>query len=102
MAYYCNGKKGVCDCPINCIDCQYSDNSGGREVVTNGDRIRAMTDEELAKTLIEVNDFGCSIPFCKNKPECNTLLDHDMLTDDHCVVCMREWLKQEVDNAEDR
>ena len=73
--------------------------TGGEKKMTNGDKIRAMTDEKLAKILIEVNDFGCSIPFCQNKPECNVLLDKDMLTDAHCIVCMLEWLKQPADDA---
>ena len=28
MAVYCNGKKGFCDCPILCDDCDYCDGSG--------------------------------------------------------------------------
>ena len=59
MAFYCNGKKDVCVCRNDCDNCQYFDNSGGKEIttkkiMTNVDRIRAMTDEELAKFLAEV------------------------------------------------
>ena len=30
--FYCNGKKGYCDCQIICQDCDYFDNSGGEYV----------------------------------------------------------------------
>ena len=53
MAFYCNGLKGVCKCDILCVDCKHFDNSGGKYVQTNADRIRAMSDEELAEFLTE-------------------------------------------------
>ena len=56
MSFYCNGMKGICTemkttryCPM---DCKFSDGTGGHHVDTNGDRIRAMTDEELADWFI--------------------------------------------------
>ena len=58
MAFYCNGKKGICDCDFLCQDCTYFDNSGGKHIPTNADRIRAMSDEEL-------REFLCSITNCK-------------------------------------
>lgn len=58
MKFYCNGKQGICDCDILCADCNFFDNSGGKmvqgkEVQTNADRIRAMTDEDLAKLIVK-------------------------------------------------
>ena len=32
MAFYCNGKQGICDCDILCADCDFYDNSGGMDV----------------------------------------------------------------------
>ena len=32
MEFYCNGKKGICDCNFLCQDCGYFDDSGGKEV----------------------------------------------------------------------
>ena len=52
MAFYCNGKKDICDCDILCTDCQHFDNTGGKKWQTNADRIRAMSDEELAWELM--------------------------------------------------
>ena len=51
MGFYCNGKKGFCECDILCADCRCYDNTGGQHITTNADRIRAMSDEELAKVL---------------------------------------------------
>ena len=53
---------------------------------TNADRIRAMTDEELA--IEETAKGGCP-------HDCETPDDLD--TD--CVRCWLDWLKQEVDNG---
>ena len=56
--------------------------------ITNADRIRSMTDEELAKFL---SDEIFTIP------ECNRL---DVVTrcDEDCNKCWHDWLKQECDS----
>jgi hypothetical protein len=64
---------------------------------TNGDRIRAMSDEELAKYLMQANDCGLSIPFCQNKKECDGLLDNGIIPDEMCMACMMAWLQKEAD-----
>lgn len=48
--FFCNGKKGFCDTYL-CNNCDFADGSCGdyKEVpLTNADRIRAMSDEEMA------------------------------------------------------
>ena len=50
MAYYCKGKRQICENPAKCSGCRYFDSTGGYNA-TNADRIRAMTDEELAHFL---------------------------------------------------
>lgn len=54
---------------------------------TNGDRIRHLTDEELAEMLdiYDVDEICC---YCSNQP-CNN----------KCYNGIIEWLKQEVDNG---
>ena len=52
--------------------------------MTNADRIRSMSDEELAKWYFE--EFFPEAPYC-DKPEC--------FADNDCVVCLIDWLKQE-------
>lgn len=56
---------------------------------TNGDRIRAMTDEELAKYLDGLG-FGGTPPTCDMDGE----RDYKK-----CRDCWLDWLKQEVDNG---
>ena len=41
---------------------------------TNGDRIRAMSDEELAE-IIDSCGLDEEVHFCKSKPECDAILD---------------------------
>lgn len=55
MRYFCNGKKGFCDHDNECQStCEFFDGRGGyyAEVVTNADRIRAMSDEELVDAMM--------------------------------------------------
>ena len=54
---------------------------------TNADRIRNMSDEELAKFLVRVNSSiqNCMIVDCKNEG-----IDRD------CKDCFLEWLQAEV------
>lgn len=81
MAFYCNGKQGICDCDILCADCKFYDDKGGKDVQTNADRIRAMSDEELAKQFAHTS-------ICDQKyPEC-------MKVGEDCLECLLEWLKQ--------
>ena len=64
---------------------------------TNADRIRAMSDEELAAVLV-LEPMEEKIPFCQNKPECYKLLDENRdIPEEMCAKCMLDWLKQEVD-----
>ena len=53
---------------------------------TNADRIRAMTDEELAEFF--VNRMSCT--WCQ-------AVDDDDDCEDRCALTWLDWLKQEVD-----
>ena len=69
----------------------YLDFPKPRKQMTNADRIRAMSDEELAGFIkrLMFSDFK---PACKkstffsaeHKPEC----------DEDCVLCIMDWLRQ--------
>ena len=83
MAYYCNGLKGICDCDILCADCKVYDGSGGKEIVSKGDKIRAMSDRELAA-------FICGVTKCE---VCQ------FGTSSGCKVT--EWLKQPAEEVND-
>jgi hypothetical protein len=59
---------------------------------TRADRIRAMSDEELAKCLLTVDD-DCK--YCKNLPECDKLLDTpEGIPEGKCLGCLVEWLRE--------
>ena len=53
--FFCNGADSECACPILCADCTAADWTGGTEIKTNADRIRAMSDDELAEFLWDFN-----------------------------------------------
>ena len=86
MAYFCNGKKGICtEAYEDCEDCGYFNGTGGHRVqavTTNADHIRGMTDEELAQTLAAM---------CKNTVICDYCpLDPISHGSDEWIV----WLQQ--------
>ena len=58
IKFFCNGADSECACPILCADCTAADWTGGTEIKTNADRIRAMSDEGLAEFLIDLADDG--------------------------------------------
>lgn len=93
MTFYCNGKNGVCYCDILCADCKFYDDSGGKYVQTNADRIRAMTDDELAVFICDRVDT-CSAKRCPGAALCKGA--------DGKANGLKKWLQQpaEVDNAE--
>lgn len=72
----------VCD---ECIDGEMYE----KTVITNGDRIRSMTDEELAKLMDEATDyFNCDECEFRHSDDCGTSL----LFQRHIL----KWLKSEI------
>jgi hypothetical protein len=101
MAFYCYGKKGVCESyPICKGTCEHFDGTGGEHITRNADRIRAMSDEELkyiARAVIKSQD--CPM----GETECTDCVFHDLcLRGDYYYNNEEEWLKQPAevrDNA---
>ena len=93
MAYFCNGKKGICTKyeMYACGVCEYFDGSGGHKIAiqTNADHIRGMTDEELTKWL-------CSIFDCYGNKPCPA--KHECYPDHNGMLC---WLQQPYKENED-
>lgn len=59
--------------------------------LSNADRIRAMSDEELANVMYD----GINIEYCSNAPECNKMLDEpNGIPKEKCIGCALKWLKQ--------
>ena len=73
---------------MKCINCNsyfnFDELCGQKIEKTNGDRIRSMSDEELAEFLDTVNNCTCS--FAMGKSPC----------DANDCPCWLYWLKQEV------
>ena len=64
---------------------------------TNADRIRSMSDEELAQILFAINDGD---GYCKNLPECAALLNtEEGIPDEKCIQCVVAWLQQPAEEA---
>lgn len=70
----------------------YLDYPKQRKPITNADRIRAMSDEELAE-FIQKSGYGS----CPNVPQCPQYESGDKpYTEDGCRKCWLDWLKQEA------
>lgn len=91
--YWNNGKDESCDkrgWDFERIDCP--DFASKYKPKTNADRIRSLTDEELA-------EWGSSLPCCppgKDLSEC-CFGRPDPPSKELCGKCWLGWLKQEVD-----
>ena len=107
MGFYCNGKKDVCDChPICKHDCEYFDGSGGKHIHTNADRIRAMSDEELAEFIRSMVDddsthdvacYGCINYGTHHSDPNNTgthLYECEGCSNEGIGLDIGKWLKQ--------
>ena len=72
--------------------CSSCGGSGAMEVdMTRADRIRAMSDEELARYAYQVGDT----PFCRNLKECEEMLDKDIeIPDEKCIACALRWMQE--------
>jgi hypothetical protein len=61
---------------------------------TNADKIRAMSDEELAAMLYSFEDLNMP-DYCQRKKECDDMLDADIdIPAENCKRCLVEYLRQ--------
>lgn len=100
MAIKCISKN----CPFtdtNPDNCHFIDGCDfAVEQPTNADRIRAMSDEELANHLYLFHGLEEQIKFCQNLPECESLLNtEDGIPEEKCVGCLLAWLKQPAEET---
>jgi hypothetical protein len=67
MPFFCYNKNDYCDHSENCEDCGvWAIGKGGKQVPSNADRIRAMSDEELAVFLRTVEYDVEQFPFVQD------------------------------------
>lgn len=65
------------------------------EIQTNADRIRAMSDEELATFWSDHYDN-----FCPNKPECGQYINEGKdIHAEWCAACALKWLRQPAEEV---
>ena len=68
---------------------------------TNADRIRAMSDSELADLIMKLNNHSIDelLHYCKNKALCTGILinGNGSIPSEWCKQCLIEWLQEEVE-----
>lgn len=71
MVDYCNGLGGICHVSCSNEACEYYDGTGARCIPTVADRIRSMSDEQLAEAIhdlylrISDHEFDLSELWCQ-------------------------------------
>ena len=89
--------RATCD---KCIERFLMQKARGRvdQTVTNADKIRSMTDDELADYLVRLPEEQPD--FCLRLPSCDEdVADDRLIPLERCHGCMKKYLQQEV--AED-
>lgn len=96
MPFFCYNKNDYCDHSENCDNCNvWVLGKGGKKVPSNADRIRAMSDEELAGHL---NCIGWDCHLCaEHRRLDNEPLLRNEKCDENCFEHCLEWLKQPAD-----
>lgn len=70
------------------------------KTITNGEKIRLLTDLELAK-IIAADFMSEIIPFCKSTEKCNEMLDSGKdIPEEMCIECALRWLNEEAEENE--
>ena len=91
----CTGVRCPMQIGYKVDECNHKDCLYRTESITNADRIRAMSDDELAENLYWFCNLEERIGYCKNMPECEKLLEtEDGIPEKKCIGCLLEWLKQ--------
>lgn len=93
-AYESEGKHGE-----HCSVCEGTKQGDMYKRATQSDRIRAMSDEELAELFYSFNNLEDKVKFCKNNDICTDILeDGKEIPDSMCKKCLVEWLQSEVES----
>lgn len=91
------------NCKLCLADCAFSGKDmkkgtcKGYIPMTNSDRVRAMSDEKLAKAINLLAEGESAIQYCRSLPECDEDLERDTVIPlDRCEKCALHWLQQPV------
>ena len=78
-----------------CSECKGYSKYEYKQVQTNADRIRAMSDEELAAALLRMLDGDV---YCTNRPECGEMLNtEDGIPEEWCAQCLLAWRRKPME-----
>ena len=81
-----------------CISCDGTKMGDHYKRITHGDKIRSMSDEEIAELLYQFESLSDELKFSKNKADCDKILnDGKEIPDNMCKGCLVEWLQSEVE-----
>ena len=91
-------KTRVCPMCEDCPDgCPVETPKDSRNIVTNADRIRSMTDEELVEFICGIDGVG-DPDYCAIVEVCPDELEFNMYTPaENCMRCCFRWLQQPVE-----
>ena len=84
---------------LGSIDClrKLAGGPGETSTITNGGKIRAMSDEELAAVIVKTYSGGedLSLLWCDRKDGCAGEDEEDpVCTDERLLACIKRWLQQ--------
>lgn len=84
---------------LGSIDClrKLAGGPGETSTITNGGKIRAMSDEELAAVIVKTYSGGedLSLLWCDRKGGCAGEDEEDLVcTDERLLACIKRWLQQ--------
>ena len=83
--------RGYCEFTACIIPCVVRATIPEVKPQTNADRVRAMSDEELAKWI----DEFWSAPWCPDDPPVDPETKRCLLHDGDCRLCILDWLREE-------
>lgn len=67
--------------------------------MTRADKIRSMTDEELARWLYPLVAGTEAVDFCSGCEACGDLLDEGFIPEEDCFACLVAYLRQPAEKT---
>lgn len=68
--------------------------------MTNFEKIKNLSEEELASYLFQLHIGILEIPFCEEKNECRYLLNLDKeIPESMCRECVKKWLQKTAEKG---
>ena len=65
------------------------------KILSRGDRIRAMTDDQLALKILSEGGGGVAVGYCSNNGKCKGIdLENEEIQDAGCLECIKNWLEE--------